>query len=168
MVTKAESFMQVLQGDRVETVDSVLRRQRIEWLEDLETLRKSVRGWLAPVVKQHVSTVKDIEFDLDEPDLGFYEVGGLEIRLVVGSQTEIVRVRPRGMRIVGVIQTNGKRVVGAQGRVDIECGAAREILLRFRDKRQTKWASYATGKKVTLDEGVFFDLLARVTKVHRR
>lgn len=53
--------------------------------------------------------------------------------------------RPRGVRIVGVVHTGGAPVLGARGRVDVECGVAREILLRFTDDGPTRWLSFSRG-----------------------
>ena len=60
------------------------------------------------------------------------------------------------------MQAGGARVVGARGRVDVECVVAREMLLRFTDGGPTRWLSFSRGEKKELDEDLFFELLARV------
>jgi hypothetical protein len=78
---------------------------------------------------------------------------------------QVVLVRPRGLRVVGVVETGGTRVVGANGRIDLECGIKREIVLRFRKDNTTTWCSFSAGKKRELNEDVFFDLLARTADI---
>ncbi|MGH7272531.1 MAG: hypothetical protein ACREJ3_19045 [Polyangiaceae bacterium] len=118
------------------------------------------------MIDAHLATVGDQEFPMMEPDVGQYVAPGLEISLVVGEDARSVVLRPRGMRIAGIVVTGGARAVGARGRVDIECGVAREILLRFKgDDGQTTWISFSGGGKRALDEGVFFELLANVTEL---
>jgi len=166
-MTRANEFLKALQDaqKRPETVDEVLQRQKAEWLQDLRQLAVSVADWLAPLVNAAVAKVLPKPFDIEEPDIGSYEASGLEISLVVGGERRVVLLRPRGMRISGVVQTGGARIIGARGRVDIECGVTREILLRFREDVTTDWVSFARGEKRSLDEDVFFELLARVADV---
>jgi hypothetical protein len=102
-----------------------------------------------------------------EPDTGPYDAPGLEIALLTANPRTIV-VRPRGVRIVGLVQTDGARVSGARGRVDLECGVAREILLRFKDDGPAKWVSFSGGEKKELDEGLFFELLAQIADLPLR
>jgi len=152
-MTKAREFVEALQQARkggVQTVEDARRRQKVDWIRDLAALRDSVRGWLAPVIEARLATVVDKDFDLAEPDLGTYSAPGLEIALVVSGETRTALLRPRGMRIAGVVATGGARAIGARGRVDIECAVAREILLRFGDAEQPTWISFSNGQKRTL------------------
>jgi hypothetical protein len=170
-VTKANEFMKALQAARpgsVETVDQAWNRQKSAWLLDVEALRASVRRWLGPVLEARLATVADKDFPIAEPDLGQYIAPGLEITLVVAGETRVVLLRPRGMRVVGVVETGRARAIGASGRVDLECGVAREILLRFKGDEQAIWVSFSKGEKRTLDEDVFFELLAQVTELKLR
>lgn len=169
-MANAKDFLKALQSGRdgVATVDDAWDRQKIAWLEDLTLLRTSIRDWLAPISNEHLAKVSDAEFQLMEPDLGSYAAPGLTVELVVGGQPQSVVVRPRGMRISGVVATGGARAIGARGRVDIECGVSREILLRFKDNGPTKWLSFYDGEKKELDEEVFFELLARTTALKLR
>jgi hypothetical protein len=168
-MTKANEFVRALQArghsGGGETVDDSWSRQRREWLEDLVALRSSIREWLGPVVAAGLATAVDKEIALMEPDVGQYAAPGLEVTLVVEDEPRVVLIRPRGMRIAGVVETGGTRAIGARGRVDVEHGVAREILLRFRDQGQTRWISFSGGQQRALDEETFFDLLARVTEL---
>jgi len=167
-MTKANDFVRALRATQhgdAETVDEALNRQRAEWIRDLIALGASIRQWLAPVVEAGLASIESQDFALTEPDLGDYDGPGLTLTLLVAGENRKVRVRPRGMQIVGVVKTGGARAIGARGRVDIECGVAREVLLRFKDGEPTKWVSFSKGEQRTLDEELFFELLARVTEL---
>jgi hypothetical protein len=170
-MAKAKDFLRALQtagqGGH-ETVDDARNRQKLDWLRDLDALRTSIRQWLQLVVESGLATIADRDFPLAEPDVGQYTAPGMEITLVVAGDTRTVLVRPRGLRIAGVVATGGARAVGARGRVDIESGVAREIVLRFKDGELPTWVSFSQGEKRTLDEDVFFELVARVTEVNLR
>jgi hypothetical protein len=163
-MTTAKDFLKALQTGEpgVQSVDEFWKRQKNDWLADLADLRRSILGWLAPVIEAKFATPKEVDFSLMEPDTGSYVAPGLEVDLLTANP-QTIRVRPRGLRIAGMVQTGGARVVGARGRVDLERGVAREILLRFRNDEATKWVSFAGGEQKELDEGLFFDLLARIT-----
>ena len=163
-MAKANQFVEALRGARagVETVAEARLRQRTEWLEDLNELCAAVRAWLAPVIEANFATVTPREVLLTEPDLGEYTASGLEITLIVSGQTRAVLLRPRGMRIVGIVDDGGARITGARGRVDLECGASRAILLRFKND-VVAWVSFSSGERRVVTEEVFFDLLANVT-----
>jgi|HubBroStandDraft_6_1064221.scaffolds.fasta_scaffold271945_2 hypothetical protein len=151
-------------GDAPQSVEEYWRRQKGAWLDDLHALRTRVRGWLAPLVEDRLATVEDREFAADEPDYGHYVAPGLEISLLSDEPRSVVLL-PRGGRIQGIAGPPGKRVVGASGRVDVECGPNREILLRIADKGGAGWWSFAGGEKRALDEELFFELVARVADV---
>lgn len=169
-MARAKDFLRALQTaqhDDVQSVDDFWKRQKEDWSEDLLKLRRSILTWLAPVVEASSATAKNISFRLEEPDTGSYDAPGLKITLLTANPRTI-RVRPRGVRVVGLVQTGGARVVGARGRVDLECGVAREILLRFKDNGPAKWVSFSGGEKKELDEGLFFELLARIADIDLR
>jgi hypothetical protein len=170
-MTKANDFVRALQTaghGGAETVDDARKRQKLDWLRDLEALRGSIRRWLGPVMEAGLATVTDKDFPLAEPDVGHYTAPGMEITLVVAGETRTVSVRPRGLRVAGVVATGGARAVGAHGRVDLESGVAREILLRFKDGEAARWISFGGGEKRLLDEDTFFELVARVAEVSLR
>lgn len=163
-MAKAKDFLRALRSAEhvsADSVDEYWRRQRDAWVADLGELRRSMVQWLEPVSEAQKARSRGQDFTLMEPDTGEYLAPGLEIELLAGDP-RIVVVRPRGVRIVGVVQTGAARVVGARGRVDIECGVARETLLRFTDDGPTRWLSFSHGEKRELDEDLFFELLARV------
>jgi hypothetical protein len=166
-MTTAKDFLKALQAtgrDDVRSVDAYWARQRNEWVADLADLRQSIVGWLAPVREAKLATWKDVDFTLTEPDTGPYVAPGLEIALLAAAPRTVV-VRPRGVRVVGLAQTDGARVVGARGRVDLECGVAREILLRFKNDGPAVWVSFSGGERRELDEDLFFHLVARLADI---
>jgi hypothetical protein len=165
MMSKAsESFLNALRA-APDTVDEARRRQHEAWLTDLADLRRRVRGWLAPVADAESARLTDVEIEITDQDVGTYSAPALHIDLVVGGMVRRVALRPRGMRVVGVVESGGARFVGAAGRVDLEQGAIREILLRVRDDGETRWLTFGTGTKRELDEALFFELLARISDV---
>jgi hypothetical protein len=162
-MTKAKDFVTAVMSQKraqPESVEEYWRRQRSLWLTDLSELRDSIKNWMGPVVVANAVTVEDKLFSTTEPDLGTYDAPGLELALLTEPH-QVVLVRPRGLRVVGVVQSGEHRIVGASGRVDLECGAKREIILRFRQEEATTWYSFGTGKKRELNEDVYFELLAR-------
>lgn len=162
-MTKAKDFVTAVMSQRraqPESVDEYRKRQRSIWLADLSELGVSIKKWMGPVVDANAVTIEDKLFPTTEPDLGNYDAPGLELDLLT-EPLQVVLVRPRGLRVVGVVESGGHRVVGASGRVDLECGVKREIILRFRQNDATSWCSFGTGNKRELSEEVFFELLAR-------
>jgi hypothetical protein len=143
------------------TVEEARARQKQEWLEDLGALRDRIREWLAPIEKANRATVADESFTVTEPDLGTYEAPGLAVSLLVGDEPRRVLLRPRGVMIVGVVGHRSPPT-GPRGRVDLECGVARQILLRFPHPRGARWMWFAKGER-ELDESAFFDILADIT-----
>ena len=167
-MAKANEFLRALQangGSRVETVDAFRERQQSGWLSDLDALCSSIEGWLTPVVAAGAAKVSREDILIHEPDTGEYSAPRLRIEMVIEGQTKIALIRPRGLRIVGLVAEDGKRVVGAHGRVDVECDLRRAILLRFQNAGATRWKSYTLGDGRELDEDLFFDLLSHVTYV---
>ncbi len=166
-MTKAKDFVAAVQSQRLarpESVEEYWKRQQTIWLTDLSNLRDSIKRWMGPVVEDGAAVIKDHAFPTLEPDLGRYDAPGLEIELLT-DPLQVVLLRPRGLRIAGVVDTGGSRVVGASGRVDLECGVKREIILRFRNDHRTTWCSFSSGKKVEVDEDAFFELLARTADI---
>lgn len=167
IMTKAKDFVAALRSHQhaeSQSVEEYWKRQQSLWLADLSVLRDSIRQWMSPVVEDRAATVVDRAFPTMEPDLGGYDAPGIEIALLT-EPPSVVLVRPRGLRIVGVIETGGSRVLGASGRVDLECGVKREIILRFRNDGTTAWYSFGTGVRRQLNEDVFFELLARTADI---
>ncbi len=162
-MTKVKDFVAAVRSQRraqPESVEGYWQRQQLSWLSDLSKLRDDIKNWMGPVVEDNAVTVKDKIFPTTEPDLGTYDAPGLELDLLT-EPLQVVLVRPRGLRVVGVVESGGRRIVGASGRVDLECGVKREIILRFRRDDATSWCSFGTGNKRELSEEVFFELLAR-------
>ncbi len=162
VMTKAQDFVTAVKSQRVqpESVEEYWKRQRSIWLADLFDLQGAIKVWMGPVVDANAVTIEDKLFSTTEPDLGTYDAPGLELALLT-DPLQVVLVRPRGLRVVGVVESGGHRVVGASGRVDLECGVKREIVLRFRHDDSTTWYSFSSGNKRELNEDVYFELLAR-------
>lgn len=170
-MASAKDLVAAVRGQRAagaepSSVQDYWKRQHQAWLDDLTALRAQMKAWLAPVVEANVAQTKDVEFSTAEPDLGHYMAPGLDIELLA-DPPQIVTVRPRGLRIVGIVEAGGARVVGANGRVDLECGVRREILLRFRKNETTSWCSFGDGTRRDLGEGLFFDLLFKTAEIDR-
>lgn len=169
-MTSASKFLEAMRHGRTSgdngpqsAADYWTGQQKL-WVTDLQELRASIRGWLEPLTEEKAVKVENADFATTEPDLGHYEAPGLTIE-ILGDTHKRVDLRPRGLRVVGVVETGGTRVVGASGRIDLECELRREIILRFRDNNTTRWCSFAGGKRVDVDEATFFDLLSRVTNI---
>jgi hypothetical protein len=168
-MAKANEFLRALQAQQggVENVGDYWPRRHATWLEDLRALRARIRDWMRPIEEARFATVADIDFATNEPDVGYYMAPGLELRVLVGEPRQVA-IHPRGLQVGGVVESGGARILGAMGRVDFECGATREILLRFRQGDTTTWASFSGGARRDLDEDLFFELLARTTGVALR
>lgn len=166
-MTKARDFLAALQHQRSgqsENVADYWKRQQSLWLADLSALQGEVKRWLAPILEARAVVVEEKSVPIMEPDLGSYDAPVLEITLLT-DPSQVVQLRPRGLRVVGIVETGGSRVIGASGRVDLECGVKREILLRFRKDEATSWYSFSAGNKRELNEELFFELLARIADI---
>ncbi|HSN97002.1 MAG TPA: hypothetical protein VLS89_01850 [Candidatus Nanopelagicales bacterium] len=150
-------------GDK-QTVQEYWERQTQEWIDDLQSLMETLAGWLDQAEQEGLLSVERQHVELAEEDLGPYDVPALAIHLRT-THPRIIRVHPRGLRIVGVIVAGDHRIVGARGRVDITCGAGRTMLLRFKDKdHETSWSVIQPdGTGVPLTEDGFSDVLNELT-----
>lgn len=153
-------------GTESESVQAYWKRQREHWIADLAGLREQVKAWLAPVVEARAAQTRDVEHAIEEPDLGHYMAPGLDIELLA-EPAQVVTLRPRGMGVGGLVEPGRPRLVGPVGRVDLECGARREILLRFLKGTTTTWCSFGDGHRHVLTEAFFFDLLFRTSEIER-
>jgi hypothetical protein len=97
--------------------------------------------------------------------LGTYSAAGLEISLVGAGEAQVVQVRPWGLSILGAVEAGVARALNARGRVDVECGVTRALLLRFENGDSARWVAFSGGNARTLDEKVFFELIAQVTEL---
>ncbi|WP_437288699.1 hypothetical protein [Sorangium sp. So ce406] len=143
----------------VKTVEEHLEEKKAEWLADLNELMDRIAGWLADGQAEGLLHVERRTVDLAEEDLGPYEAPALWLH-VRTTRPRTVKVEPKGMRIVGVIAAADRRIVGARGRVDVTCGAARAILLRM---GAGDWKLVAQGgEAVDLTEDAFSDALGEL------
>lgn len=124
-----EKLLQTLE-QQPKTVEQHWVEKKREWLEDVAGLMGSIAEWLAPVVEKKLARIERRVVAIEEADTGPYEADALTIHL--GDRE--VRVEPRGMRVVGVIVADEKRIVGARGRVDLVSGPARATILRRADR----------------------------------
>lgn len=151
----------------VRTVEELLEQQKEEWVADLGELMAKLTDWLADGIKEGLVKVEQRSVELAEEDLGAYEAPALTIHLRT-AHPRSVKIEPKGMRIVGVIATGESRIVGARGRVDLTCGAARAILLRWKgaphkDAAGTVWKLISRkGDQVELTEDAFSDALGEL------
>ncbi|MCB9585263.1 MAG: hypothetical protein H6718_07690 [Polyangiaceae bacterium] len=170
-MTSASKFLEAVRkgrpggNDGPESEADYWTRQQEQWVADLRALRESIRGWLEPLTTERAVRLQNIDFSTTEPNLGQYMAPGLAIE-ILSDPPKRVELRPRGMGIVGFVEPDGTRIVGASGRIDLECEFRRETVLRFREEGGTRWCWFAGGKKVEVDEASFFDLLGRVTNIH--
>jgi hypothetical protein len=125
-----EKLVQQLE-QQPKTVEEHFSEKRDEWVADVSKLMNDVAAWLGPAIEKKLVRVERGEVDIDEQDTGPYRVAALTIHL--GERK--VEVKPRGMRVVGVVPAGGgKRIVGARGRVDLVSGPARATILRKADR----------------------------------
>ena len=136
-----------------------------EWRHDLEALSASIQQGLAHLVAAKLATVTATAFPVTESAFGTYSALGLEITLIVLGEPRLIFVRPRGLSILGAVETGVARALSARGRVDIQCGLVRMILLRFVDPKPTRWISFSRGRKRALDQKDLLDLVMQVTEL---
>ena len=118
------------------------------------------------MVAAKLATVVNREFAITEPAWGTYATFGLEITLVVAGQPRLVLVRPRGLSILGAIETGMASALNASGRVDIESGTSHAVLLRCEDRHPPRWLSFSVEARRLLDERVFIELLGQLTELN--
>jgi hypothetical protein len=111
------------------TVEQHFAEKREEWVADVAKLMNDVTEWLGPAVEKHLVKIDHYKVKLNEPDTDEYEIDGMTIHL--GERK--VQMTPRGMRVVGAIPSDRKRIVGARGQVDLVSGPARATILRKAD-----------------------------------
>jgi hypothetical protein len=97
---------------RVEVESSGARAQ---WLEALDSLLRSVRGWMQRAVDEGLARIDVASVHVPDDAVGPYDAPALRIALP-GSR--IVWMRP-----VGTL------CIGARGIVDLACGSSRALLL---------------------------------------
>jgi hypothetical protein len=135
------------------------------WLRDLDALCASIRLGLAPLLAAKLATVVDRSFSVREATFGTYTAAGLEISLVGTGEARVALVRPWGLSILGAVEAGVARALTACGRVDVECGVARAILLRFDNRESVRWVAFSGGDARTLDEKLLLELLSEVTEL---
>jgi hypothetical protein len=86
----------------------------------------------------------------------------------VAGEYRLALVRPRGTSILEPVEAGAEWAQDANGRVDIESGHARAILLRIDDPQSVRWVSFSSGTRRALDEKAFLELLVRVTELNAK
>lgn len=132
-----------------ETVLERLRRQRVaeriaepekllaDWKSAVESLFNRLRVWLTDAVNDGLFRVETYDFQAEEPKLGTYDVPGLKI---ITPTDEVINVRPKA-----------RLVVGAYGRVDLDCAPNKAILVQSEPGRW-QFASLDTRNGWTMTE----------------
>ena len=144
-----------------QTVEERFEQQKREWIADLGKLMEQLGSWLSKGEAEGLIRIDRRKIELAEEDLGLYEVPALTIHLRT-THPRSIKVEPRGMRIVGVVVEGAKtaareRLTGAEGRVDLVCGAERVTLLR---SRQRDWKIVdRTGCTSDFTEAAFIETL---------
>ncbi|MFO8073074.1 MAG: hypothetical protein R6V85_14480 [Polyangia bacterium] len=119
------------------------------WLDDLEKLFENIRGWLETAVEEDLIEMTTGEVQISEDHLGMYKAPRLAIDL--GDTT--VDVVP-AFRITA----------GAEGRVDVFCGANKAVLLRTGEGAWGIAVHFSGSVQIeTLNENSFRDLLEDLT-----
>ena len=115
-MTAKEAVFSLLKREKAdeEAGDSYRRKQ--EWLASLGELTAQLRNWLESAETETLLTVEETQVELREPGFGVYTAPGLQLTTPSGK---VIRVIPKG-----------RYVVGAMGRVDLECSPKKEILVR--------------------------------------
>ena len=120
-----EDLIKKLQ-DRPKTVDEHRTTQLREWRTALDALMNQIEAWLAPAVVQGVLKISRSQTEIVEADFGNY----LAPVLRVTDDNVTARFEPVAGRIVGVVGSADRRLIGLKGRVDLVCGPIRIPIVR--------------------------------------
>jgi len=115
-VTAKESVFSLLKREKADEEAGDSYRQKQEWIAALGKLMAQVRKWLESAEVETLLTVEEVQLELREPGLGAYTAMGLQLTTPHGK---VIHVIPKG-----------RFVVGASGRVDIECGPKKAVLVQ--------------------------------------
>lgn len=142
---------------------SELELHKEAWRQDLSVLMGRVEAWLTDSQLEGKLHVEKRDLEILEDELEPYVVTSMTI-VVRTRHPRKVFVTPRAMQVVGGVfaGADGKerRLVGARGRVDITCGASREILLRIIGDDGTTWRWLQRDAELTEDN--FFTVLGEM------
>ncbi|MBI3097394.1 MAG: hypothetical protein HYY93_03980 [Planctomycetes bacterium] len=119
-MTGIEGLYELIRQRKTEVEQAGNRKKMLkEWLATLRNLSVEIQSWLFrdPSKEELLTTRLEASYKISEPLLGTYDVEDLVI--VVPPTGHEVRVRPVG-----------RHVAGAEGRVDVECGPRRAVLVR--------------------------------------
>jgi hypothetical protein len=124
-MTAKEMFLEQLRRQKQEAQLSTTNVAAIrdEWVRAVTELVKQVEAWLKDATVEGLAKYDRTTVDLVEERLGAYQAPGLRIQLP-GSRVELT---PRARFVAGA---------GAMGRVDMDCGAHKALLIRT---EPTQW-----------------------------
>jgi hypothetical protein len=118
-MTVKESFLEQLrkqkQGAQFGTTN--VAAIRTEWVAAVGELIKQVEAWLKDATTEGLARYVRTTIDMVEDRLGAYQAPGLRIHFPEST----VEVTPKARFVAGV---------GAMGRVDMDCGAHKALLIR--------------------------------------
>jgi hypothetical protein len=122
MATEMESLLEMLRsGQKADKpVDWELVRK--EWVQAIDDLYAQVKDWLKPAIQDGLVQVQEEGLTITEDDLGEYDTHALRITTPAG-------------RLVNFVPKY-RLVYGGLGRVDMESGAAKQVLMR---KQPGEW-----------------------------
>jgi len=150
-VTAKESLLDLLKQQKhgEEQNAANIPAQKKEWLQAVGSLMKTLRGWLKDAEKEKLLEVQEFQEGIQEQRIGSYYVPALKIITPAGV---VVRLAPKA-----------RFVVGAYGRVDLDCPPKRASLIRKALPADWQWAQL-TGKRagwtfVALNEESFWETL---------
>jgi hypothetical protein len=135
---------QIDQAGKLVDMETVRR----EWLEALGALMNTLHSWLKDAVDQQLLRIETTVESLKEERLGpVYTAPALK---VITPTDVVVHIRPRA-----------RFVVGAHGRVDLECPPKKAMLVR---KQPNRWqfadlTSGSAGRIRELTEESFWEVL---------
>ena len=119
-MTQENSLLEFLKAQKNEDVAQGQKAQatREEWLTALKELYVQLRAWLENARVAGLAEIVERQVMLSEQHLGSYKAPALDLKM--GSR--VIHVVPRG-----------RLIIGARGRVDLECGPAKAMLVRNDD-----------------------------------
>lgn len=120
-----EDLIKKLQ-ERPKTVDEHRSEQLQEWRNALGELVDQIEEWLRPAIDKGLLRIIRSETEIEEEDFGNYMAPVLRVT----DDRATARFEPIAGRIVGVVGSGDRRLVGLKGRVDLVCGPIRIPIVR--------------------------------------
>jgi hypothetical protein len=134
-----------------------------EWRHDVAELCASARRGLAPLVASKLVVLADCEFWIPDPALGSYTIAGLEMTLLTSQGARMALLRPRGLSLIAAMEVGSAQAKSALGRVDLEWGVERVVLLRYNDCTPSRWLSFSSGSRRVFGTSDFLELFSALS-----